>query len=511
MKILLIGLDGGTFDYMDPWLDSGELPNLASLIDRGTRGILRSTFLPVTAIAWPSMLTGKNPGKHGIFDFETRLPDSYELVPSLVGGIEGDPLHLRLSRLGRRVAMINVPLTYPVSPVNGVMISGFTTPEGVRDWAWPRTLEDDLAKAGSPYPMHILHDLMRMEKLRRAGPEIERFIEGWGRFTDSQALVVRHLMEQEEYDFFMIVFSSTDHINHHTPDLDHMKRVYQQVDQAVGCITEVLDDDTVVLVVSDHGSAPLKHYIVLNRFLADLGLLAFRPEIASHYVGLAARRISRHWRSRASGLWSLLPASLRRLLSWPLLQLDDRLQCHYDNIDWAQTRAYARTGIGALYVNLRDREPGGTVAPGEEFEALRHQIIEALLELKDPETGELLIDEALRSDEAFAGPHVAQAPDIVFSRRNPLYRAVTGFASDPVVRSSEKRSQGYTEYGYHTREGVLIASGPGMCAGARIEEASIYDVAPTILHTLGLPVPRDVDGRVLLELFETPGIVEYTD
>ncbi len=510
MKVLLLGLDGATFDYMDPWLEAGDLPHLAELIARGSRAVLHSTFLPVTAMAWPSMLTGKNPGKHGVFDFRTRRPGSYELQPSLVRGFGGTPLHVHLSRLGYRVAMINVPLTYPPRPLNGVMISGFTTPEEADNWAWPPSLPDELAAAGVPYPMDLLHELMRMEKLRRAGIEIERFIEGWGRFTEAQAAVVCHLLQRDEYDFFMLVFSSTDHINHHTPDREHIRRIYQQVDQAIGRILTVVDDDTAVLIVSDHGSAPLRRYIVLNRFLADMGLIAFRNEVAPRYVKLAAARVAWRWRERLAALWQGLPSPLRRLLSWPLLCIDERLRYDYTNIDWKRTRAYARSGIGALYINLKGREPEGIVEPGTEYEALRDRILRELLALRDPETGEPLIAEAVRAEDVFHGPYMDDAPDILFARRNPYDRAITGFASDPLVRPALTSREKYKEYGYHTRQGIFIAAGPGLHSRDRLKEAHIYDVAPTILHLLNLPVPRDMDGRVLLELFETPRPVRYT-
>ncbi len=511
MKVLLLGLDGATFDYMDPWLEAGDLPHLAGLIAKGSRAVLHSTFLPVTAMAWPSMLTGKNPGKHGIFDFVTRRLGSYELEPAEVRGFQGAPLHLYLSQRGYRVGMVNVPMTYPPRPLNGVLISGFTTPEAATDWAWPPALPEKLGAAGVPYPISLLHDLMRMEKQRRARYEIERFIQGWGEFTRAQAAVVSHLLRQDNFDFFMIVFSSTDHINHHTPDLDHICRVYQQVDQAVGDIVEAAGPDAVVFVVSDHGSAPLKRFIVLNRFLADLGLIAFRSEVAPHFVQLAATRVSWRWQNRAMALWRALPSVLRRLLSWPLLHIEPRLRYDYANIDWQHTRAYARSGVGSLYVNLKGREPQGIVEPGAEYEALRDRIIEALRNLRDPETDQPLIAEVRRGEEMFHGPHMDDAPDLVFCPRNTYDRFISGFANDPLVRPAQRREESYVEYGYHTRKGILIVAGPGIRAGARIEGARIYDIAPTVLHLLGLPVPLDMDGRVLLELQKNPREVTYTE
>ncbi|RME85749.1 MAG: hypothetical protein D6775_01985 [Caldilineae bacterium] len=218
-----------------------------------------------------------------------------------------------------------------------------------------------------------------------------------------------------------------------------------------------------------------------------------------------------HWRERAMALWCTLPPILRELLSWPVLRVEPRLRYDYANIDWQRSRAYARRGIGALYVNLKGREPQGIVEPGAEYEALREHIMEALRNLRDPETGEPLVAEVNRGEELFHGPYMDDAPDIVFRPRNMHDRFILGFATDPFVRPARKRENAYVEYGYHTRRGVLIAAGPGIRSGTQIEGAHIYDIAPTVLHLLGLPVPLDMDGRVLLEFQENPQEVRYAE
>lgn len=510
-NVLLLGLDGATFDYMDPWLAAGDLPNLAHLIERGSRGVLRSTYLPTTATAWPTMLTGKNAGKHGLFDFRYRAQDSYQLLPSHQLGMGGDPLHLHLSRRDLRVGMVNVPMTYPPHDVNGVSISGFTTPQEATDWCYPPHLADELAAAGKPYPIEQLHDLIRAKKQHRAQERIDSFIAGWGAFITAQTDAVIHLWQQDAYDFFMLVFSNTDHINHHTPELDHIHQIYKQVDEAIGRILAVVDENTAVLVASDHGSAPLKKYIVLNRLLADLGLIQFKPEVAPHFIRYLAKRAAWRYRRQASALWQALPQAVRRLISQPLLWKDARLKYDYENIDWDCTQAYAFSGIGSLYVNLKGREPNGIVAPGSDYEAVRDQLIEALLGIRDPESGQPLVEEARRGEEVFNGPYMIYAPDVVFLRKEETVRAITGFATDPVVRSSIRADGTSAEYGYHTRNGILIAAGPGIRVGAQLEESAIHDVAPTVLHLMGLPVPRNMDGDVIEELFVQPTPIAYTD
>lgn len=502
-KVLVLGLDGGSFEYMAPWLEAGYLPNLDGLINEGTTGVLRSTFLPTTAIAWPTMLTGKNPGKHGIFDFRYRRSGSYDLSPSLALGIDGDPLHVYLSRLGLRVGLVNVPMTYPPREVNGFIITGFTTPEEADNWAYPHTLAIELDKAGVPYPMPQLHELIQMKNKRGHGAAIQEYINRWDSFTKAQTETICYLLEQRPYDFFMLVFSSTDHINHHTPNLNYIRRIYEQVDAAIGQILSVVDEETTILVVSDHGSASLKRYIVLNRFLADEGLIAFKSEIAIQHIKSVAGRYVWEHQDRIGALWSRLPAFLRRFLSWPWLQLDERLRFGYENIDWQRTYAYAFSGIGSLFINLEGREPQGIVKPGKEYAQLREQIINGLLSLRD-ETGQPLIKEAHKAEAVFHGSYMIHAPDILFSRYCETDRAVTGFATDPIVRSSIRPDGTSAEYGYHTSKGILIARGPGLKKGTQIKRADIHDIAPTVLHLLGKAVPTDMDGGVLQDLFTEP-------
>jgi predicted AlkP superfamily phosphohydrolase/phosphomutase len=391
-------------------------------------------------------------------------------------------------------------MTYPPKPVNGFTISSFTTPEGVEDWIYPPALANEFTEAGIPYPMQKLHDLVRMKNLRGHGNTIKEYVDKWEAFTQEQTDAICYLFRQRRYDFFMVVFSSTDHINHHTPDLNHIRRIYEQVDEAIGRILSVVDDDTIVLVVSDHGSAPLKRYIVLNRFLADLDLIAFKPEIASRHIKRIVARYAWSKRQQITSLWLRTPAILRRLLSWPLLQLDNRLRFDYENIDWQHTRAYALSGIGSLFINLKGREPEGIVKPGVEYEQLCEKIISELLSLRD-ENGQPLIKEAHRAKTIFHGPHMAHAPDIVFSRYSETDRAVMGFATDPIVRSTLRSDGTAAEYGYHTSKGILIARGSGLKVGAQVEGADIHDIAPTVLHLLGQAVPMDMDGHVLQDLF----------
>jgi len=509
-KVVIIGLDGADFNYMDSWLATGKLPNLAKFVHRGSRGRLQSTFLPLTAMAWPSMLTGKNAGKHGLFDFRFRQSGSYTLTPSSTRAMGGNPLHTHLSQLGYLVGMINVPMTYPPVEVNGLLITDFTTPTEATDWIYPPQLADQLKKAGVSYPIHDLHELMHMKGLHR-DDQIKQFIKKWGEFTVAQTNVACHWMQENDFDFFMIVFSSTDHINHFTPDLDSIFEIYEQVDQAVGQIVETLDEDTAIFIVSDHGSAPLHKYIVLNRFLTDLGLIQFRHEVAPHFIKIFTSKFTQKYNQHTANLWQYLPQFARTIISWPFLLWDSRLKYDYQNIDWQHTHAFADSGSGAIYINLKGREPNGIVNPGTEYDNLCTQIILNLKELRDPETNKLVIEDAFLGKEIFHGPYMDLAPDIIFSRQDETYRAITGFANDPVIRSTTRPDGTAVDYGYHTRYGILMTAGAKLKGDVSIKDATIYDIAPTVLHLLGIPIPTSMDGRVLQELFLHDTEIVYTE
>jgi len=497
-RVLVIGLDGGTFAVIDPLLEAGRLPNLKRLIDSGARGTLLSTRPPLTPVAWGAFMTGCGPGKHGTFAFVRVRPEDYR-VEFLNGS------HLRVptlweivSRQGLRCGAHNVPWTYPPRRVNGFMLSGLDAPAFGPDIAQPYGLFERVVSATGPYfekfvPPHV----------------VSRDVSRLGRQVSQCGAVGRWLLKAEPVDLFMTVFSATDHVQHSfwldrrqgakgavVEDVVHY--TYERIDEEIGkLLNEHADSDTTVLVVSDHGAGPCRGAINLDRWFEELGWLTFRP----HHVGLvdavlrtalgAARRLSS--RSLRARLQRHAPATRERLASGRMV----------DGIDWSSTKAYTWSDYGNVQLNVRGRQALGAVDPDGEYEVAREELRAALLELRHPNNDGPVIAEVHKAEDLYAGPHLDKAPDLLVQTRNYEYEIITHLTPGGPV-PTEIDAEVFPPAlrgGTHRAEGMLIASGPDVRAGARLSAAHLEDMTPTILHLLGLPIPSYMDGHVLEDLF----------
>lgn len=512
-RVLVVGIDGGTLDLIRPWAEQGHLPHLARLMAEGAWGPLESTLPPVTSPAWPSFATGKNPGKHGVFDFIRPRGGDFEMVTSR--SIHGPTLWQILSAAGRRVGVINVPVTYPPQPVNGFLISGMLSPHSRRI-----TYPEDLL---APYVDEIGPYRIAPSVQYKEGNE-ESFVADLVDLVERRGRYALRLMDDHPWDFFMVHFQASDVLQHafwrfvdpthprHDADVAArvvplMRHVFERIDGLVGQMVERLDEGTTVLVMSDHGFGPLHWVVNLNLLFLDRGLL--------HLKRSALTRL-RAWLFRAG----LTPASIWHLIErvglqnyvWQVSKSTRNKVVSkflsFDDVDWSRTVAYALGHVGQIYVNLKGREPHGIVEPGAEYEAVRERVIAALQDLRHPETGEPLVDQVIPGERVAHGPFARWGPDlhVVFDG----YRAIAFplFATDSRLVTRQIRG----DSGCHRRHGMLIAWGAGIRPGP-VEGARIMDLAPTILHLMGLPVPDDMDGKVLTSIlsFDRPVAYEHVE
>lgn len=502
-RIIVIGWDGATWDYIDPMLAIGDLPHLAGLLERGARATLRSTVPPFTNVAWPALVTGRRPDHTGIFGGARRKAGSYERLPTNLMEYRGVPVWHWLNRFGYRAGVLNVPMTYPAAALDGYLVSGFDSPTETADVASPPTLFDRWANDGHPYT--VLHKeiaLMDSQNPHQQRGNLEEFVSNWERLTEEQGEFVAWVWENDPVDMLFVVFSGTDSINHRTRDMAHIRRIYRAADRALGRILATVDDDTGVCLVSDHGSTPAHRYIALYRILHNAGWLSFNPWIATRHL----RRLPAPLRSVVPQLWQYLPEPVRQLLSWPLLRIEPRLRETYSNIDWRRTTVYARSGMGPMYLNLQGREPTGTVAPAA-YEEMRTAVSDWLLNLRDADGRPLFADVMRREDVYPDADPEDEPPDLVFEPARWSDHVITGYSTDPVVRDIPDER----EYGTHTPEGIFVLSGPNVPAGRMLEAADITDVMPTLLAHLGLPIPDSVDGTPQEGAFTTMPALTYLD
>jgi predicted AlkP superfamily phosphohydrolase/phosphomutase len=501
-KVLILGLDGATFDLILPWARQGTLPTLSRLLKEGTWGCLSSTIRPESSVAWTTFMTGKNPGKHGIFGFLRHRPGHYSSGFNDASKIGAATLWQLLSRAGRKVVALNVPMTYPPRPVEGALVSGLLAPGPESQFAFPPGLQAELSAAVGGYVISAGN---------YQGDRAD-FSARLSRCVDTRKKAALYLMERYDWDCFAVVFTGPDRIQHflwadmdsehplHDPKTawptvieDH----YRQLDQALEEILEAAGSGVSVVVLSDHGFTGYSRVVYPNGWLKKMGLISCRS--LSHGIGDVSRAGWAVLRSsrRLRALRHSIPA-LRRAKVQPRFRSPDLT----DIVDWSKTRAFF-TGEGGIRVNLRGREPEGIVEPGREYEALIEQIAIGLQPALDGRTGLRVIGHIHYAPDIYNGPFVSLAPDLIleaaYSSQNPSsHNYGIGLRFEAIHQRRVGSSFPLT--GRHTHEGIFIAHGPGIQPDIKIEGAHLMDLAPTILHLLGLPVPADMDGQVLLEI-----------
>jgi predicted AlkP superfamily phosphohydrolase/phosphomutase len=509
-RVLVIGLDGATWDLIHPWAQAGHLPHLARLLEEGSGGTLMSTIPPISPAAWSSFMTGKNPGKHGVFDFTVRDFQGYGMRVALRP--PEATLWGLLSAQGGCVCVVNVPQTYPVEAVNGYMVTGLGTPSG-RMFTHPAELTPILRQEN----YRINTDAVFQRD--GAAPFIEGVHQVAGQVTDTAL----RLMGPLDWDFSMVVLRLTDEIPHyfwHWMDPSHpahqpadalhkeaVLRCYQKADELVGkLIAGVQDGQTTVFLMSDHGFGPLYKDVYLNEWLRQQGFLTLRshPTTRALFTRLLQRLgLTRTQVGHTLARWGLnqLRGAIRDRLGTRagIFPQDDRPRVG-DVVDWEKTRAYSVGYIGQIYVNLAGRDPHGVVPSGQEYEDLRAELIERLLQMVDPEDGRPVVDRVFRKEEVYRGRFLSSAPDLLLLMRGLTYitRHSYEFAREAQVCTTPPTH----ETGGHRQEGILLASGNHIADNRWIEQARIEDLAPTILYLLGCEVPTDMDGKVLTDLLQ---------
>ena len=525
--VLILGLDGATWDLLDPLLAAGRLPNIARLLAAGSRGPLLSTVPPMTFPAWTTLMTGVNPGKHGIFDFTQRKARSYD-VEFTNAAARGAPTMWRLlSDCGKRVACVRIPVTYPPEPLNGVTVCGFEAlgmaGGFTRKAVYPPEIFDAIKREVPGY--HMKTNATELAAAGRIEAIVDHLLEG----IDLNLSLCEYLFQREDWDCFMVVFGESDLAGHFlwryhdeqsprrlgepSPKLRAgMTAVYEALDRAVGRLSD-LAPAHIRLLVSDHGFGGVSDWVIqMNTWLAEAGFLAFKGGSGDgHPAGGRGPLMNALDAVRTTGM-KLLPPAVKAQLYKHGEAVVNRVESYlrFGNLDLARTQVYAEeVPYGpSLWVNLRGREPAGTVAPGEEYEAIRDRVIARLSEWRHPETGAALVASVRRREDVYHGDYVSKAPDLIVEwALNDGYsyafeKSGKGGRHAALRRLSREELDApamHNKSGFHRPEGILGIAGPGIAAGAQLQGARLLDIAPTVMHLLGLPVPAHMDGGPLLQ------------
>lgn len=500
-RALVIGLDSAPLSLLQPWIAKGHLPNLGRILGSGAFGDLFSR-IPVTPIAWSSIYTGKNPGKHGILGFRNHVPGSYSDVGVNSTLREGRDIWEILGSHGKKVVVVNTPLTYPPRLVNGYLVCGFMAPGTEYEFTYPSSLGQEIKAAVPKYRIGTAPTYLKGLYLKELISTIQ---------VVGEAAV--YLLKKIDWDFAFIVFKETDEVQHSFFDSpERMLALYKRVDSFVGQFTELAGDDAHVFVVSDHGGEPIDKRFNVAEFLRRNSLIELipTPERKSNGVfGLIGRSV---FNLRLQ--WILDVPGSRRILS-PLFKqramntaTDGSDGFYAGKIDWSKTVTFFSSGIG-LRLNVKGREPQGIV-DRKDFEEVRNRIINEFAQIKDPENGKNVFSQVLPSEKLLSGPHMEEAPDILFILNSGYLPTESLTTFDPLTVSSKGRSlfsESTLWCGTHTTAGVIAMSGPNITRPT-ISNATLEDVAPTILYSMGLPIPGDMDGRVLTEVFSEEHLKE---
>lgn len=516
-KIVIIGLDGATWDIIHPMIRKGQLPTFKYLIENGSYGNLNSTIPPLSAPAWTSAFTGVNPGKHNIFDFFTIRNDNYELRNVTSNDRKTPAIWNILDTYGMTSGIFNMPMTYPPEAVNGFMVAGLGTPDTNSNFIYPASLKEELK--------NYLHGLQfSIDVGTIMGGREDAFLDELYKVTDIQEKAVHYLYNKYQPDLFMAVFDELDRIQHffwrhmetshplHDPKKsqkykDAIEDYYQHLDIAMKRFLDTLPEDTTVMIVSDHGFGGLHKDFYINKYFYDMDILSLKPKpplsINTELLRAIKTTLKKLTYKMGVGRWvdRMIPDWLR------LKSLTPTVDTGLGSVDWSQTKAYFCSLSGQnVWINLKGRQPEGIIEPGKEYEALRDQIIEKLYTIKDPKTSKNIIQKVYRREEIYTEDLVSNAPDLIIDMAEG-YVIQVGLAPEMLMPAMQ-----YKLYrsGCHRQHGIFIAIGKDIKKNHQVQNAEIIDIVPTVLYLLNKQISTYMDGKVLTDILnkELKG-VEY--
>jgi predicted AlkP superfamily phosphohydrolase/phosphomutase len=477
-RVLLIGWDGADWRILDPLLEAGALPNLAALVARGGRSILKSTLPTHSWAAWPSFLTGLDPADHGVYDiFESRGRRAHRL-PVSFSSIRERTFLADLTEAGIETVMLNVPITFPPPPIKGKLVAGGVLPKR-RPYTHPESLASELESAGVPYPINGMSWTTFHKRPEPFLAEVQALTRARQRATE-------HILDTTDWRVACVVFVATDRINHclapyvspdhpdharlaREPLAEKVRDAYRLLDEGLGRLVARTGPDDLVLFMSDHGSQSTIGNMNMDKLLEHFGFLEFSAS-AAVFGRIQAGRL----RGVARKVYDRL--GLHGKVALP------------QSVNWARTRAYTSvrsTGEG-ISVNLAGREPEGTVDPAD-FETVRDQVAEKVGSFVDPRTGRRPVGRIWRREEVFKGRFADEAPDLLLEPA-PLYS---------LTHARQMIEPAGWACGDHRLDGVLAGAGPLVDVTAFPDTARLTDLAPTILAAAGAPASVRHSGSVL--------------
>jgi predicted AlkP superfamily phosphohydrolase/phosphomutase len=477
MTTLTIGLDGANWDLIGDWLEAGRLPNLQRLINDGVGGVSESCLPPITVPNWKCYATGKNPGKLDVFRFDRIDTAGRQHVFHDATDFQSAELWDYLNDEGMTAGVINKPSTYPPKSIDGFVVAGgpdasettyrsldagFATPPDVEEF-----LREELEYRVHPNPM--------ISPTQKGDAEVEAVLD----LVDMRFAAAERLLDREDPDFLHLTVFYSMALQHYFFDGEPVRRAWERIDENLG---RFLDAGHDICVMSDHGTWHVDTVFYINSWLEQEGYLHTERGVDELLgrVGFTKERALAA--AKAVGMTETLakvvPERVQRLVPWEEGVKRDRV---LSVLDWDRTTAVA-SNQGPIYLTLSRNDSG--------YEATRDELIRKLEALTHPETGQRLVKAVYRGEEYYEGPYAGNAPDLLLDQGANVH------VSDAVGPDEPVASEGVWAGG-NMPEGIFLFSGPSFQSSGLSERASITDLMPTLLHTMGGAVPDDVDGEVL--------------
>ena len=458
-KVLVIGLDAAPPELVfEKFRD--ELPNLRKMMQNGVYARMESSHPPITIPAWMVMATGKSMGKLGLYGFRHRKPGTYNdmwIASSL--SVKEKTVWDILGENGKKVIVVGVPPTYPPKPVNGCLISCFITPSTEKDYTYPRQLKNEIENLVGEY---IIDVVFRTE-------ERDRLLKQLYEMTEKRFKVIEYLMTNKPWDFLMFVEIGVDRVqhafwkffdrNHHlyTPGNKYenvIRDYYKFIDEKIGDLLGHIDNKTVVIVVSDHGAKRMKGAFCINEWLIKKGYLVLKK--------------------KPEKVISLEKAE----------------------VDWSKTKAWGWGGYHArIFINVKGREPQGVIPP-EEYESFRKKLAEELKSIRGS-NGEEWNTKVYTPEELYPNGK-GDYPDLTVYFDDLSWRSAGTIGHNTLYLPENDTGP---DDAVHSHHGIFIFYDPQRKIGKKIGTISILDIAPTILKVMGLPIPSDMEGKPIKEVF----------
>ncbi len=491
-RVFCLGFDGGAWTVLRPLMEAGRMPNLTKLAQSGVSGVLHSTIPPITPAAWSTFMTGCNAGKHGVFDFMAYDSQTHQTHFVNATSLRVPTLWQALSQYGKRVAVVDMPVTYPPPEINGVVVSGLMTPSRQSTFTYPANLLPELEQhLGYEWPL-----LKEEEERGGLHEDFEGFLKLMQRFLQSRTEAMLYLFKKEPWDFSFLQWQCVDFLQHpmwkyleeshpafsHTRHGQVVQQFFVPLDQALGRLLaaakKYLGEETLFVIVSDHGFQRHRKRVELNHWLHAQGFLVPAEHGRTSWMRWAeAIRRADVWHLRKR--W--LPKSRRNALG-------NKLRAQ--RIDHERSRFFAVSAFWG-YVYL------GPNATSQDV----HLLETKLKAWRDPQTEQPIARKIHRREDCFAGEVLERLPQLIIEPMpGYTFATKTYFNSGNVLAPVPEED---FQTGTHAREGIFVLAGPGVESSRlwQASEAHLQDLMPTLLHWLGLPIPDYCDGSVRQEWF----------